>query len=243
MSRRRRAAGVTLMEVLVAVTLLSLLSTAMVMAMRIGLNVFAKTSDRLMDNRRVVGAQRVLEQELQGLMPVVAVCAGMPAKFAFFQGEPANMRLATTFSLQQGWRGQPRLLDLMVIPGEGGEGVRLVVNETIYTGPRSAGALCVGSAPDPQIGRQVFRFLPMSPNPDSFVLADKLAYCRFSYYGPGRSGNDPPVWVTQWSGPGWPYGIRVEMAPLHPEAGRLQPITVMAPIIIFRAPDIEYDDY
>jgi hypothetical protein len=231
------------MEMLVAVTLLSLLSTAMVMAMRIGLNVYAKANNRLMDNRRVVGAQRVLEQELQGLMPVVANCAGMPMKFGFFQGEPANMRLATTFSLQQGWRGKPQLLDLMVIPGEDGQGVRLVVNETTYTGPRSAGALCTGAAPDPLLGRLVFHFLPMRANPDSFVLADKMAYCRFSYYAPGRAANDPPVWVTEWPGPGWPYGIRVEMAPLQPDGSRLQPITVMVPINLFRSPEIEYDDY
>jgi type II secretory pathway component PulJ len=240
--RRRRMAGVTLMEMLIAVTLLSLLSTGMVMAMRIGLNVFAKANDRLMDNRRVMGAQRVLEQELQGLMPVVALCAGMPMKFGFFQGQPRNMRLATTFSLQQGWRGQPRLLELMVIPGDEGQGVRLVVNEAVYTGPRSAGAVCAGAAPDPLTGRLMFRFLPIQANPDSFVLADKMAYCRFSYYGPGRSPDLPPVWATEWTGPGWPYGIRIEMAPLQPDASRLQPITVMAPINLFRSPEIDYDD-
>jgi len=230
------------MEVMVAVTLLSLLSTGMVISMRLGLNVFAKTSDRLMDNRRVVGAQRILEQELQGLMPVVARCAGNP-RIGFFQGEPANMRLASTFSLEQGWRGRPQLLELMVIPGEEGEGVRLVVNEIPYTGPKTAGALCTGAAPDPLTGRPVFRFLPMGPNPDSFVLADKMAYCRFRYYGPGHSETEPPVWTAQWAGPGWPWAIRVEMAPLAPDASRVQPITVMSPVNVFRLAEIEYGDY
>ncbi|HTX36744.1 MAG TPA: prepilin-type N-terminal cleavage/methylation domain-containing protein [Bryobacteraceae bacterium] len=242
MSRRHSQSGLTLMEVLIAITLLSLLSTAMVMAMRIGLNVFGRATTRLMDNRRVVGAQRILEQELQGFLPVVATCAGVHVRFGFFQGEPLNMRLATTFSLEQGWRGRPQLLGLMVIPGDQGQGVRLIVNETPYTGPLSAGGLCAGVAPDPLTGRLLFRFVPMQPNPDSFVLADKMAYCRFSYYGPGRSENDPPVWLPQWRGPGWPWGIRVEMAPLQPDASRLQPITVMAPINVFRSPEIEYVD-
>jgi prepilin-type N-terminal cleavage/methylation domain-containing protein len=242
MSRRRHSAGVTLIEVLVAVTLLSLLSTGMVISMRIGLNVFAKATDRLMDNRRVVGAQRILEQEFEGLMPVIATCAGMPAKFGFFQGETMAMRLVTTFSLERGWRGYPQLLGLLVIPGEDGQGVRLVVNEIPYTGPRSAGALCTGAAPDPLLGRLVFRFLPLQATPDSFVLADKIAYCRFAYYGPGRSSNDPPLWSPQWAGPGWPWGIRVEMAPLQPDAARLQPITVMAPVNLFRSPELEYVD-
>ena len=242
MSRRQSTAGVTLIEVLVAVTLLSLLSTAMVISLRIGLNVFGKTNDRLMDNRRVVGAQRVLEQQLEGLIPVTATCAGLPMRFGFFQGEPLNMRLATTFSLNEGSRGRPQLAELMVIPGEEGQGVRLLVNEIPYTGPRSAGALCTGAAPDPLLGRLVMRYLPMQPSPNSFVLADKIAYCRFSYYGPGRGPNDPPVWTPQWAGRGWPWGIRVEMAPLEPDAARLQPITVIAPVHVVRSTEIDYAD-
>jgi hypothetical protein len=242
MSRRQSTAGVTLMEVLVAVTLLSLLSTAMVISMRVGLNVFGKANGRLMDNRRVVGAQRVLEQELEGLIPVTSTCAGMPMRFGFFQGEPVNMRLVTAFSLGAGWRGRPQLAELMVIQGEEGQGVRLVLNEIPYTGSRAAGALCTGAAPDPMLGRLIMHFLPMQPTPDSFVLADKIAFCRFSYYGPGRSANDPPVWTAQWPGPGWPMGIRVEMAPLDPAGSRLQPITVVAPMHIVRSTEIEYED-
>ena len=58
---RRREAGVTLIELTVAVTLLSLLSLGMVMAMRVGLSAYAKTESKLMDNRRVAGAQRIAQ--------------------------------------------------------------------------------------------------------------------------------------------------------------------------------------
>lgn len=59
-----RERGVTLLEVLIAVTLLSLLSVAMVLAMRIGLNSYERAGTRLMDNRRVAGAQRILQDEI-----------------------------------------------------------------------------------------------------------------------------------------------------------------------------------
>ena len=72
--RRRSTAGVTLMELLISVVLLSLLSVGLLFALRIGLNAYSKTQTRLMDNRRVAGAQRILEEELEGLMPVVAPC-------------------------------------------------------------------------------------------------------------------------------------------------------------------------
>src|SRR5947209_11726124 len=90
--RRRSTAGVTLIEVLIAVTLLSLLVVGMAIAMRVGFNAFAKTNAKLMDNRRVAGAQRALEQELEGMVPLVLPCLGagperVGEKFAFFQGD------------------------------------------------------------------------------------------------------------------------------------------------------------
>ena len=108
--KRRSTAGVTLMELLIAVLLLSLLSVGLLFALRIGLNTYSKAQTKLMDNRRVAGAQRILEQELEGLVPVVAPCGvgteGGGAPVRFFQGEPEVMRLVSTFSLQGAWRGR-----------------------------------------------------------------------------------------------------------------------------------------
>src|SRR5689334_3420372 len=142
---RRGERGVTLLELLLAVTLLSLLSVAMFTALRIGLSAFTKADDKLMTNRRVAGAQRILQSQLGGLVPAMALCgAGADnggTRTTFFQGEGEALRLVSTFSLAQGWRGQPEILELFVIPGEQ-QGVRLVVNEIPYTGSRGAGSLC-----------------------------------------------------------------------------------------------------
>ena len=248
MRRHRPQAGLTLIEVLIAMTLLSLLSLGLLFAMRIGFSAFAKTDDKLMHNRRVAGAQRVLEEELEGMMPVVAPCGaggvqGPAPRAAFFQAEEQTMRLVSTFSLQQGWRGQPQILELLVIPGDQ-QGVRLVVNEIPYTGPAAAGRLCTGFAPDPTGGGSpVPRFLPAAPSERSFVLADKLAYCRFSYLVSSSSPKElTPVWLPHATRQGWPFAVRVEMAPLEPDPSVLQPITVTAPIHLWRAPEIEYVD-
>src|SRR5436305_2481508 len=103
-----RRAGVTLMELLIAVTLFSLLSLAMMYAFRIGLMAYSKTQTRLMDNRRVAGAQRILEQQIQGMIPVVAACGA--AKTPFFQAEAEAMRLVSAFSLQDASRGMAQIL-------------------------------------------------------------------------------------------------------------------------------------
>ncbi len=238
---RKSQAGVTLIEVVVAVTLLSLLSTGMLVALRIGLNSFSKVDTKLMDNRRVAGAQRIVEQELEGLMPVVSPCGKTPVRMAFFQGEPQTMRLVSTFSLQQAWRGRPQVLEIFVIPGES-RGVRLVVNEIPYTGPENVGTLCLGITPDPETGVPSARFAPVAPTPRSFVLADQLAYCRFRYFTQLPDPKLPPVWRERWARPGWPLAVAIDMAPIERDASRLQPISVVAPLHVFRSPEINYDD-
>jgi hypothetical protein len=239
MKRRHHSAGVTLMELLIAVTLFSLLALGIVITLQVALSALGKTDSRLMANRRVASIEHILEEEIGGIMPVTADCQARPGagitQLPFFQGEAASMRLASSYSLQQGARGLPMMLEFQVIPGENDEGVRLVVNEHWYTGPRAAGAFCLGVGPDPVTGTQVPRFVPIQIGPGSFVLADKLAYCRFSY----RELRDPPLpprWVLLWTKKSLPNAIRIEMAPLAPDAGRLQPVTLTIPIRVTRLP-------
>ena len=52
------------------------------------------------------------------------------------------------------------------------------------------------------------------PAPQSFVLADRLAFCRFSYLEP-RSQAPFRIWRPDWVQlQQLPLGIRIEMAPL-----------------------------
>jgi len=249
-AKRRGRAGVTLIEVLIAVTLLAALSVAMLMSLDVALRALHKTDEKLLANRRVAGAQRVLLQELEGLVPALPPCGGVPNRsgphIVFFQAEPQAMRLVSTFSLQQGWRGPAQILELIVIPGEDGRGVRLVVNETPYT-QAGASQSCIGINRGAASGGAV-QFTPIQANSKSFVLGDQLAFCRFSYLmtPPARGGGfqlSPPEWMTTATGYGWPTAIRVEMAPLEADPSHLQPVTVTAPIRIHRSWQVQYDDF
>ncbi|HTM52283.1 MAG TPA: prepilin-type N-terminal cleavage/methylation domain-containing protein [Bryobacteraceae bacterium] len=235
--KARSTAGMTLLEVIIAISLLSLLTVGVTMALRLGLSALAKTNDRLMSNRRVTGAQRVLEQQLQGFMPVVALYGEgeRPGqKTPFFQGEPQSMRLVSSYSLQEGARGSPKILEFRVIPGQNGKGVRLIVNEHPYTGPASAGVFCLGRIDG------VFRFRPIEAGSLSFVLADRLEHCRFSYQ---EAPPAPPVWTELWILDKWPGAIRIDMGPLDDDVYRLRPVSVTARVHVNRAPVFEYGDY
>jgi len=235
------------MELMVSVSLLSLLSVGILMAMRVGLNATDKANKRLMANRKATGAQRVLEAEIAGLMPEDTKCVIAPdappgPAIPFFQGDPGSMRFVSSYSLQEASRGYPRILEFQVVPGENGEGVRLVVNEQLYTGPLSTGFFCLGVVPDPDLGLPVPRFREIQVGPGSFVLADRLAFCRFLY----QELKPPPVmevWTPHWVKPQWPSAIRIEMGPLATSTAAIKPMTVTAPVHVNKKPFIEYGDY
>jgi len=228
-------AGVTLMELLVSISLLSLLSVGMLFAIRIGMNSMQKANARLMSNRKVMGVDKIFAEQLAGFMPVKADCPGPPVvAISFFQGEPDTMRFVSSYSLQEGTRGYPRILEYHVIPGEQGRGVRLIVNEILYTGPLSTGRICTAALPVPQ-------FLPVEIGSFSFVLADKLAYCRLIYK---EVIPDTTIerWIPKWIKPTPPLAIRIEMGPLEPDPAQLQLLDVTAPIRVNRNIMTRYTD-
>jgi hypothetical protein len=121
--------------------------------------------------------------------------------------------------------------------------VRLVVNETPYTGPDQAGTQIAGiDAPTPERPMTV-HYTPIVAGAQSFVLADQLAYCRFSWLAPAREAP-----FRQWIPdllrlPGvLPFAVRIEMAPLEPNPTDLHIGTVTVPFNVNRDPRVGYED-
>ena len=238
-------AGITLIEVLIAVSLLSLLSVGMLIAMRIGFNTLGKTDAHLVQNRKVVNVRQIVENEIAGFIATRADWRQTPqivVPVPFHQWEPQSMRFVTSYSLDSAWRGREQIAALQVIPGENNIGVRLIVNETPYTGPAQAGYTIEGIETGPGHRRPRAHFtLPIAPGAQSFVLADKLAYCRFSYLEPRF---EPPlrVWRPDWVLPSLPLGIRIEMAPLQSGPAELHISTITASFHNNRTSEFGYSD-
>ncbi len=229
--RMPKRAGITLIEVLIAVSLLSLLSVGMLVAMRIGINTMEKTDAHLVKDRRVANARKIVEQELLGMVPTLATWQPIPNappnSAPFLEWTEQSMRFVTSYSLEEGMRGRMQAVVMQVVPGERGEGVRLIVNELPYTGPFQTGAQVVGVD---EHGMPHFSASPAGPR--SFVLADRLAWCRFAYQ---QKIYEPPfmIWRPDWILPGTiPTGVRIDMAPLDvvPSELHVSSITVAIPI-------------
>lgn len=232
--------GVTLIEILIAVSLLSLLSVAMLIAMRIGFNTMEKVDSRLVSDRRVSYARRIIENEIAGFTYTIAEWRPQPDSLQmtpFNQWEAQTMRFVTSYSLQDAWRGRPQIVALQVVAGEDDDGVRLIANEIPYTGPAQAGKTVESIGLDGRV-----RFIPVTAGPQSFVLADHLAYCRFWYLQPQST---PPfqIWRPDWVVPRQlPRGIRIEMSPLDSSPSDLHVSTVTVALYVNRTPGTDYAD-
>lgn len=248
MTRRRRNAGFTLVEVLIASTLLMALTTGILLALRVGLDAMNHADTKLMHNRRVMAVERILEAQMSDIMPALTPCMPQSREDAgqtisFFQGEPQTMRFISSYSLNDSARGLPQLLEYQVIPGERGEGVRLVVDENVYAGPLSARPFCTGTHVDEALGVSVPTFPPVQIGPGSFVIADKLAQCHFEFLQPDQDSSDKPsIWVPRWTRPLLPDAIRVVMGPLDPDASQLPLLTLTIPVRVNRDPAKDYAD-
>jgi hypothetical protein len=243
--RKNPESGLTLIEILIAVSLMSLLSVGMLVAMRLGFNTMDKADARLVLNRRVANSSAIIEDEVNGLLYSLAYYHPKPdetRQVPFLQTEPQSMRFVTSYSLDDAWRGKLRIAAMQVIPGEQNQGVRLILNETPYTGPDQAGLEITGI--EQEAGQpQITHFAPIPAGAQSFVLADRLAYCRF-YYLERRFTAPFQVWRQDWVQPQiLPLAVRIEMAPLDAgNSSNLHISTVTTPVNVNGAPGTIYAD-
>ena len=241
MNLKRSNSGVTLIELIIAVTLVSLLSTGMMMAIRLGLTSMEKTNEHINDNRKILSVNRIIDSQIGGIMAVKADCLASGAnglQIPFFQGEPDTMRFVSTYSLSDASRGYPMILEFHVVPGP--QGARLIVNESIYAGPSSTGRFCSQMAPNPLIdGQPAPAFIPVQTGSNSFVLIDRLASCRMLYR---EELKEPPYekWWPVWNKPLLPSAIRIELQPERSAILRLPLVSITAPIRVTRNAMVPY---
>jgi len=245
-TRRRSDAGFTLVEILIASTLLMALTTGILMALRVGLNAMDHADTRLMHNRRVMAVEGIFAAQVSDIVATMTTCQPQSEEdqgktIAFFQGEPQTLRFISSYSLNDSSRGVPQLLEYQVIPGENGEGVRLIVNENLYSGPLSARPFCMGTRVDDDTHATVPIFPPVRIGPGSFVIADQLAACHFEFLQPNAdSRRKPSTWVPRWTRPVLPDAIRLVMVPLAPEASQLPLLSLTVPVRVNLDPSVSY---
>src|SRR5215471_3412343 len=218
--------GVTLIELLFAITLVGLISVGLLFAMRTSLLTYDKVNQRLAEDRRVLRMELMLERQVGGMIPVMGGCGGQ----VFFRGTQETLRFVSDYSLAQGSRGYPHIVEYQIAPDPHG-GVRLLMNERVYGGLPTVAPLCAGGV-----------VLPVQVNTQSVEAAGELAYCRIAYREFFSENLVAGNWVPVWDRPTLPQAVRIEMAPVNPAEARLPLFTLNVPLRITRELGVQYVD-
>ncbi len=206
---------------MIAIALVAAISTGMMIAMHTGLLTLEKTQNRLEENRKIVAMQELMVRQLANVVPAVGICGPI------FAGNQVGLRMVTTYSLSEGYRGQEQLVEYRILPDPDMGGLRLIETERPYFSPTSAAPFCAG---------------PPSPPVQPMDIARGLAVARISYHENIPQLPNGGNWVTGWTQANMPSAVKIEIAPIHAEPGHLTLQTVSVPIRINREVIGQYDD-
>ncbi|MEO5923492.1 MAG: prepilin-type N-terminal cleavage/methylation domain-containing protein [Bryobacteraceae bacterium] len=230
----KRQAGFTLIEMLIAISLVAVISAGLLTTMRNGLLTMQKTQQRLGENRRALGIQDFISRQIGGAMPVKGRC-GAGDVFStreLFRGTDTAMLLVSNESMEEGSRGRPRIALYQVRENRDGT-VRLEVTEQPFVSPISAAPFCGLDLADIHS--------PANANPP-FVLLDHLAYCRFVYRNLNLETLFGREMMDAWVRPYLPHSIRIELAPAANSDVRMPVGGITIPLRIGRDPGMDYFD-
>ena len=220
--------GFTLLELLVSMTIVSLLATTVLFGWRIAAGAWGKADRFIEDQRRAAATQTLLEQQMAGMAPYAPwLSKGMPD--VFFQGDGKTARFLSRYSLENRARSGLYRIEYQILRSSDGT-EQLAMNEIAQSNPDDAGALLTGTEKTAD-GGTFLHFAPVGQSRTTRVLLDGLKDVSFEYYRPAGPSN-PAGWVSTWTSRGGelPRAMAIRIASGSADAPSGQLISVIASI-------------
>jgi len=172
-----RSAAFTLVELLVALVLLSLLFVLLTSSLQFGTKVWSRTGDERLDRSEAVAAENFLRRILSEARPIIIEADPTRPRRVFFSGDTESIRFVTTLPGQFGLGG---FYEVAIYMPQGSD--RVEMSWRLF---RRTNAV-VG---------------PAFPEQHS-ILISRVRSLRFSYFGERGAGyirsEEPPRWYDDW---------------------------------------------
>ncbi len=196
--------GLTLMELLVAMTLLGILMTALMGGLRLGTRVWEAGETALRDNSEIQSVRRFLHDRLEETMPMRLPNEQNDRRITFI-GAPQTVRFTST--MPHSFDASPLMMQLELREQENGIDINDLVL-TWYEFDRGTGLA--------------------SSEPGNRVILDDVADVSFEYYGE-HERREPLSWRSTWERTNaLPDLVRLQIA-FGLEDGREWPALIVSP--------------
>ena len=228
----RQSSGFTLLELLVSITIVSLLVTTVLFGWRIALSAWEKANSRLEEERTVRSTHLLLQEQMASMVPQQIWVAGGLREF-FFQGEPQAARFVSRYSLAH--RAQTGLYLIEYQVAMKPDGTRqLLLNESPVNSNDSLGKQIAGVETVP--GGRKLQFAAFEQGAQTVHLLEGLQEIRFEYFRAG-SFSQPGAWTDQWLNFNneLPRAMAIRVV-AHAASGAMQPVSIVAAIRDFARP-------
>ncbi|MBZ5535374.1 MAG: type II secretion system GspH family protein [Acidobacteriia bacterium] len=217
---RNQASGFSLLELMVAVTITALLSTAVIASFRMGISSWRRGEDFLDRSQRLSVAAELIQKQIGSANPLYPVSAlnvvsglnkprvqeaqDAPA----FQGEGRDLVFVTNYPLVSRPEGSMQVIHYTVsAEGDPGNRIGRVGSQTVS----SSSALQLWMTSAPIFRREAFFNLTSTtgtPGASSLKLLEGIRDITFQYWaeeqissqGPGDPGSRRMVTFDQWDG-------------------------------------------
>ena len=171
----RRSAGFTLVELLLALTLLAMLLALAYGGLRASVRATEKGQVILEDSGRIRMAHQFVRKQLNQMLPLAFESSGGETDRAVFEGEFERIRFVAPMPGYLGFGG-PQVQELAIVSGE--NGLELVLWHAVLQGFEEANLY----------------------ERDSILLMDQIDSAEFRFLGLTESG-ELTGWMNSWSTP------------------------------------------
>lgn len=221
-----RAKGFTLLEVLIATSLMALLMVALVTGLHIGTRAWQGGEARLRGIHRDEELSAFLARQISSLVPYTAVSEEpeLPGRFPILEATPSRLRFLSTYGSRFGNRSGLLLVEC-VVSGTSRGTVDVALRETPVRGDRMLlDEIIERVTEDSTIGKRTIVFKPFSVREGDLSLVTGLDRARFEYLDPAAPSGEP-AWLPKWEGrPEAPYPAAIRL--LWERGGREQRQTI-----------------